>query len=74
MKTVAEIVAELRQQLKPCACGCGKMEKLDYTVENGVVSFATAHTDWHIRKPGVYSKGNYARILKVSGNLAAAIG
>lgn len=74
MKTSAEIVAELEKQLNPCACGCGQMEKLDYTIENGVVSFATAYTDWHVRKPGVYSKGNYARILKVSGALAAAIG
>lgn len=65
--------AELESQLRPCACGCGQMEKLNYSVENGVV-FATAYTDWHVRKPGVYSKGNYARILKVSGALAAAIG
>lgn len=73
MKNSQELIKNLESQLRPCSCGCGKIEKLDYTIENGVVTYACAYTDWHIRKPGDYSRGNYARVLKATGCFAAVL-
>lgn len=74
MQNTSENIQMLKDQLKPCACGCGHMEKLDCVIEGDKVVFASAYTDWHVRVPGDFSRGNYCRMLKTSGSLTAAIG